>query len=315
MAGRKRKIPDGNGGVVECDYDELKSRLKNAGSLNTTTANLLINKYFPEEYELEKNSEREARAKKNELTLQDRWKNWFSEECKEASRRLVEATEKEQRAFGTDVLIRPNGFEPLLRKAQRAADDPCLLKSTNRITDFSSWIFRLNHPERRSSMEFGKVGETFVQRAKAARIPGKIYDPNWKLLFVDDFSEHVEPLVCNSLQINGRPLYGRPDYVFFNASSETALIIEVKTSWRDLPADGWANLRAQLWGYGQLDLVLECAKQIVLIGEVWSEVGPGHYKLRQTYRWDLWHDDFYKDNLALFECYQRFTSSKLEGST
>ena len=238
-----------------------------------------------------------------------RWDAWFSEENQSFHRKLIVQT-PEQLAWQGDrgSLIYNNNHANILAMAQRAMAREYKGEHRNSVTDFSGWIFKLDHISGAASMSNGKIGERLVQREKRRYGDPYSFDSDWELIFSDDFSEQQEAQKCSLLTINGNPLYGKPDYVLFNKKMETALIVEVKTSEAYLPPDSWPNVRAQLWAYGHLDFVIERATHIVLIAEVWVCVDEHTVGRRRTYRWDMSDTQFCKDNKELFDCYQQHAS-------
>lgn len=130
-------------------------------------------------------------------------------------------------------------------------------------------------------------------------------DSVWQPLFIDDFSDTQAPLESTLLRVNDQLIFGRPDYLFFNRATKTALIVEVKSSnARSLPEQGWPNLCCQLWAYGHLDKVQTLADHIILVGEVWNKP-PYQTVLRKAYQWDLSERRFHDEQNALFGCFQR----------
>lgn len=246
--------------------------------------------------------------------FEKRWAGWFDETNSESSRRKIIIPFEEQWLYDSDFRIENNGHTHILDKAKRNCSLEYQGEQRNRVTDFSGWIFSLDHPIKNAhrqieSMNIGKIGEKHVQFAKRLRVSPVICDSNWSPLFIDDFTDSQEPLKCSTLLVNNAPIYGRPDYVYFNEKTRTALIVEVKTSSAsNLPSDSWPNLRSQLWAYGNLDLFKEVAQEIILIGEIWMDMGGGRYGRRKTYRWDHSNINFRKENQELFECYQEYAS-------
>jgi hypothetical protein len=210
-----------------------------------------------------------------------------------------------------------------LRRARLAESLPYAVEkdtasSRNRVTSFSNWIYRIHHPETQFSpaqREGGRQVENLVQvrkervaqerRAQREHIGEPMLDNVWQPLFIDDFSDTQAPLESSLLRVNNQSIFGRPDYLFFNHATKTALIVEVKSSdTHSLPEQGWPNLRCQLWAYGHLDEVQARAEHIILVGEVWGKQ-LGQAVLRQTYQWDLTDQRFHNEQKALFGCFQR----------
>lgn len=239
-----------------------------------------------------------------------RWDEWFREENQSPHRTLIVQTPEERKWQGErGPRFYNNNHANTLARAQLVVAREYRGKHRNRVTDFSSWIFKLDHISVAANMTDGKIGERLVQSEKKRRYGDPYsFDSDWELIFSDDFSEQQEGQKCSLLTINANPLYGKPDYVFFNKKMETALIVEVKTSAAYLPPDSWPNVRAQLWAYGHLDFVIERAKHIILIAEVWVCADEHTVGRRRTYRWDMSEAQFCKDNKELFDCYQQYAS-------
>jgi hypothetical protein len=140
------------------------------------------------------------------------------------------------------------------------------------------------------------------------------------LLEQDQLDGKPTPRKISLLKVNGESLLGVPDYVYHNAANGQIVIVEVKvsnpTAW---PADGWPNLRAQLWAYGQIDAYLNLASDIALVGEVWSEqydpkTMSWSYVPRIRYRWQMSDSVFCAQNEELFEIYKAWASTAREAN-
>lgn len=246
-----------------------------------------------------------------------RWDPWFSEENMSHRRRKITYDKEQYDSWLGDTSHLPthynNGHAALLQKAKRATQRDFKGNSRNAVTDFTSWIFELEHKPSVAAKTSGIIGESMVQKWKRILARGKMYDTGWTLIFWDNpEEENRQGLKISAQKVNGTPMFGRPDYVLFNAVLETALIVEVKHSLATPPIDGWPNLRAQLWAYGQLDFIVERKpKNVILIGEVWNvHMNDGFLgiDLRKTYRWDMSDIQFCRENEELFACYQQHAS-------
>lgn len=245
-----------------------------------------------------------------------RWNPWFSEENMSHERRKFISKNKYNLKSDDSWLgdtfrfprLRDNGHGELLLDAKRAMERDFKGHTRNNVTDFTSWIFELEHKPRDAAKKSGRQGESIVQKWKRALSGSKIYDTGWTRIFFDNLDGKQEGLKISALKVNDAPMFGLPDYVLFNAALETVLIVEVKTSWKELPIDGWPNLRAQLWAYAHLDFIVEKKpKNVILIGEVWIFDEKRPY-LQKTYRWDMSDIRFCEENEELFACYQQYAS-------
>lgn len=299
--GTIKSISLGDGQRVNTDYDGLKKMLK-LHHIHERDTDTLLKKHFPDEYKLDI-------SKGNHATQRKRWDAWFSEENQSAHRKLIVPNPEGgewQRGDGTR--IHNNGHANLLAKAQRAMVREFEGQHRNNVTDFSGWIFELDHRSGEASMSDGKVGERLVQKTKQRFTSPYIFNTDWDLISLDNLTDQQKGQPISLLTVNDRPLCGKPDYVFYNKKTETVLIVEVKTSSAKLPPDSWPNLRAQLWAYAHLDFVIERAKHVILIGEVWVRVGEHKVRLSRTYQWDMSDTQFCKENEDLFACYQQYAS-------
>lgn len=180
----------------------------------------------------------------------------------------------------------------------------------NRVTDFSGWVFKLcfqKSYQNRHALDAGKQLERKLLSADRARskvqlpVP-KVQGKGWRLLFRDPLTR-VDPFPISKLGINGCPLFGIPDIVYENTKTGEVLIVEIKASDRDIPTDGWPNLRAQLWCYGQIDRWVDAPK-VTLVSQVWTQLG-GKLSLRKTLRWDREDERLNRECEALLDCYRQ----------
>lgn len=128
----------------------------------------------------------------------------------------------------------------------------------------------------------------------------------------------AESLRTTELEINGLPLWGKPDLVFRSDHYREILIVERKVHYGgqwytpEVPIDGWPDLRAQLWAYGYCVRVLKgCANllktkgRIRLCADVW--VKEAYYKpleRRAVLNWAFDDLEFDGQNRQLFDLYR-----------
>lgn len=173
-------------------------------------------------------------------------------------------------------------------------------KLGNRVTDFSGWVFSLYRPH--SDAENLSNGQR-VERAIAVSMGPAPNNKEWELIYEDPLTEEKQVKLISSLTVLGRPLRGAPDLVFREKATGRILIVERKASNKEIPSDGWPNLRAQLWAYAQID---EWAKapQILLRGEIWGFTYGSRPYLRGVLRWVHGKQEFEQNNAQLFELYR-----------
>lgn len=185
----------------------------------------------------------------------------------------------------------------------------CAPKKIGRtVTDFTDWIFRMYVPEK----DYGSLvrGQLLEREIAARRIPVPIHS-RWKLIFSGMSDGNSPALAISKLTINGVPLRGKPDLVFREKGTKRILIVEVKTSEADIPANGWPNMRAQLWAYSKIDLWSD-ADEILLAGEVWGF--KDGLRLHQSIHWHKNDKFFEQENAELFSCYRNHCESLLTPS-
>lgn len=168
----------------------------------------------------------------------------------------------------------------------------------NRVTDFTSWIYSLYLM--RADPKALSTGKT-VERQVAARLSSVPESMDWDLIYEDPLDQPPRALRISQLLVEGKPLWGAPDIVFRNKSNGTITIVERKASNREIPTDGWPNLRAQLWAYAHIDDWVSTGN-INLIGEIWGFQGNKVY-LRKILRWDSSDESFNTPNAELFKLY------------
>ena len=109
-----------------------------------------------------------------------------------------------------------------------------LFPRSNRVTDFSSWIYDLCMGSKRdNAARDGKQGEReFALRRKeeAKRSVFKGAElSSWELIFEDPLDGSCPAKAISSLEIDGRSMFGTPDYVFKEKATGRILILEIKT--------------------------------------------------------------------------------------
>lgn len=114
-------------------------------------------------------------------------------------------------------------------------------------------------------------------------------------------TEGRQPKVTSALTVGGTPLRAAPDFVFKERSTGRVVIVEIKASNREIPRDGWPNLRAQLWAYAHID-EWRNAPEVTLVAEVWGFTSD-RIVLRGTRRWASTDEQLKRDNLQLFTLY------------
>jgi hypothetical protein len=181
-------------------------------------------------------------------------------------------------------------------------------KRGNRVTDFSGWVFDLCFPRCRRNalaLKMGKETEECLLQRHRARRPLRLPEltpqtRDWKIVFRDPLTD-VEPFRISALKVDGRALYGVPDIVYRNRKTGEIMIVEIKASEAEVPADGWPNLRAQLWCYAQIDDWRDASK-ITLVSQVWK---PGATTPRKTLIWDNVSRSFQEGCRNMFDAYAK----------
>lgn len=294
----QKSIDLGKGIHREVSYQELKDRLQRHGA-DTATKNKILQKHFPAAFEQEQKlaheADRAARDAQLRKIQEQRWMDYLGKSSPTPSSLHQEVVSRVRR--------------PRSSKSAR--------KYFNRVTDFSSWIFEAEPYYRPSlwSQQAGKAGEREVAKLKRLLRPISDGNSEWRLLDKDPLDAKPTPREISLLKVNGESLFGSPDYVYHNPTKGQILIVEVKVSnpstW---PVYGWANLRAQLWAYGHIDMYLNLASDIALVGEVWSEFydpksARWSYVPRMRYRWNMSDSVFCAQNEELFEIYKAWASA------
>jgi len=268
-----------NGITVELTYSQLKKKLLDSQEITPKEQYSLLNEHFPEESRLEY-----EHIKK---TLDSaRWRNYF------IPRKLPG--------------IKPYWLthDLLLERARAYKSTKTLQKQHYRVSDFTEWLYELRGaPKDYFSLARGKMGEIEVQKQRRRQSLARIAPPTgWELIFSDPLSTKAASQKISLLPVNDRPLYGCPDYVFRNSSTNQILIIEVKVTDSTLASDGCPNLRAQLWAYAHIDDYVNSGADIILIGEVWGLALNNPFP-RQTLTWSAADVDFNVRNSELFSLF------------
>lgn len=179
---------------------------------------------------------------------------------------------------------------------------------TNTVTDFRRWVHSL-YGGRGGTLAAMREGK-FVERS-IAKLTRPLSHPDWELVYHDPLIEGERPIPkpIPPLSIHGAPMWGAPDLVFRYRPTRELVIVERKASDKQIPVDGWPDLRAQLWAYAQIDdPVWREAPAIRLVGEVWVRGGGGKLNLRSSegglIRWTKGDAEFDTTNAALFALYK-----------
>jgi len=172
-------------------------------------------------------------------------------------------------------------------------------KTGTRVTDFSDWVYSLYHANKNE--ERMAHGKRIEQERIRQVIPAPAND-SWELRYEGIRTTGISKVI-STLTVNGQPLKGKPDFVFREKSSGAIVIVEIKASDKEIPSDGWPNLKAQLWAYAHIDEWLN-APTVLLVGEIWWYSKIGKISLRGRRRWEHNDEEFNKRNLELFNLYR-----------
>lgn len=265
----------GQGERVLVSYSEFKARLSRAPA---RARDDLLRKHFPEE--VAKESKRELDALND--TRIGRYLAELSIDSAVAPYWLTH-----------DMLI------ARARTSARRTEKQC----DNTVGHFTSWIYGLRFPEPdTSALLRGLAGERAVQLRKF-KLPRPCTGSEWRLLHSDPLDGTGGSKRISLLEVNGRPLTGRPDYVLEHIPTKSLFIVEVKVTDKRLYSDGWPNLKAQLWAYSLIDEYVDRGMPIVLVGEVWN-LDNSSVRLRQTLRWSASDPELCARNEELFALYR-----------
>lgn len=179
----------------------------------------------------------------------------------------------------------------------------------NRVTDFTKWIHSL-YDERGGTYAAMEKGVNVERELNKIKKP--LQHPDWELVLQTPHDESTRRAMAKpipALQIRGKPMWGLPDLVYRHLPSGQLVIVEIKTSDKDIPLGGWPDLRAQLWCYSQIsDPAWESASSIRLVAEVWNKKQGKIYLRRNKGGLMTWmkdDPDFDKSNRELFDLYKK----------
>jgi hypothetical protein len=193
------------------------------------------------------------------------------------------------------------GHQQLLRDAKR--HPPIAVGGS--VSNFTDWIYRLYVPQKDYA---NLVRGLRVERDIAIQ---KIQVPNhsrWKLIHNGMGDNAKNAFSITALTINGAPMRGTPDLVFQEKDTRRILIVEIKVTEKDIPSDGWPNMRAQLWAYSKIDKWKD-APEVILVGELW---GFSPLRWRKVIRWRRGEKSFEQENTELFDCYRSFATPSFQ---
>lgn len=180
------------------------------------------------------------------------------------------------------------------------------LQAKHNVTDFSSWVFKLyiKRPSIYAAIK-GITAETLIEKKRIAALQftSDYTVSDWTLEYRGLSDSTKAGLEISSLRINGQPLRGKPDLVFKHRHTREIVILEIKASNANVPGNGWPNLRAQLWAYGQIDRYADSPK-IHLASQVWKETTTGEYVISAPIRFDHSDREFNEQNALLFGIYK-----------
>jgi hypothetical protein len=221
-------------------------------------------------------------------SLMQRWHAYFETGMAKPGRGSMSTFETTRAAelFGTIVYINP---------------------APTAVTHFSSWIHDLVYFEGKSpkndSLRFGKTVEQKIRRAAKEKYKNLSAPSNWELIHNGmDMTTEMVSYQISSLQVKGTSLRGCPDLVFRESGSGRILIVETKATKFNVPTDGWPDMRAQLWAYGQIDQ-FKSAPSITLAAEIWREVSDVPV-LTRIMSWDSADALFDSENRKIFDLFK-----------
>lgn len=176
------------------------------------------------------------------------------------------------------------------------------------VTDFTRWVHSLyaGRSGTPAAMREGK----FVERS-IAKFTRPLSHLDWELVYYDPLIDGQKPEAkpISALSLHGAPIWGAPDLVFRYRPTGELVIVERKASNKQIPVDGWPDLRAQLWCYAQIDdPAWQEAPAIQMVAEVWMRGADGKLYLRASegglMRWTKGNAEFEEQNAALFALYK-----------
>ena len=166
------------------------------------------------------------------------------------------------------------------------------------VTNFTDWIYRLYIPHRDYAAL--RQGARVEREIELTRIPLPANE-KWSLIYNGMGDSLAPALSISELEVDGSPMFGKPDLVFREKRSGRILIVEIKATEADIYADGWPNLRAQLWAYSKIDQWKD-VNEVILVGEIWGY--RGGIRRRATLRWIKGDAVFERENAELFDLYK-----------
>lgn len=173
------------------------------------------------------------------------------------------------------------------------------------VSHFTDWLYRLYVPEK----DYARlaVGRRLEREVALKRIAVPTHG-RWKLIYNDLDEKDRASLTIPKLRIGGAPLKAKPDIVFKERSTGRILIIEIKVTDKRIWANGWPNLRAQMWAYSKIEQ-FETAPEILLVTEVWG-LRPSLHR-RQVLGWKGSDQTLEQQNSELFSIYEGHCTSLL----
>lgn len=212
-------------------------------------------------------------------------------------------------------------FDELIRRASSGTFPIPSGPEKLTATGFSSWVFKLSHPEtigQTSSLTFSKAKkqeidiQKMLSRFNDIVVPqlGVFKEKEWEVIYLDPLTEYtsVHWFETTTLIVGNKKLRCRPDVVLYNKSSKWLLIIErkVEITASSMPNSCYPNILAQLWCYAKIDYKQANwpSPYFILLGaELWSKERVDYMK--RYYR--LWSitDCVFKKVESLFEIYSR----------
>jgi hypothetical protein len=136
------------------------------------------------------------------------------------------------------------------------------------VSSFADWVIGLYyHGRNQSALRMGVEGEAIAASVRTLRTyaAGRRPARGWEIEFKDQ--NDAEPYVISRLRLNGKPLKAKPDRVLRHVRTGVRRIVEIKTTSSRVPAQGWPNMKVQLWCYGMIDAWAKAPK-VLLMGEI-----------------------------------------------
>lgn len=254
--------------------------IKNLGddALTPQDRKYLLEKYFPKgkPASWKTNLKSQWESKKQQEMVERRWGYYLGDN--------PAPTDGNFRISHAELVRRAKAYPPTTRGQS--------------VTDFTKWLYALY---RRAPTAYELNHGKEVEKQVSFRVGRILSSDKWELVFQDPLDGKAVPKKISALTLNGVPLQGVPDVVFRERDTGRILIVERKASNSVVPDDGWPNLKAQLWAYGQAD-EWRSAPQILLIGEVWADNIYGLH-ISKILRWNLSDEKFQQENGDLFQIY------------